>query len=63
MADTEWTLKEDIITNYEIVTSPHRAGGEGGWGDAWGFFAWGSHDDYEDFTKVEMGALTEWTKL
>lgn len=63
MAETTWMAVTDVSTTWTIVTSPHRAGGVGGWGDAFGFFPWGQHELYEDFTKVIPGALTTWTKL
>jgi len=63
MALTTWTSISDVVTSWTTVTSPHRASGIGGWGDAWGFFPWGQHELYEDFTKIMPGNLTTWTKL
>jgi hypothetical protein len=63
MDATTWTATSAVITEWDVTTSPHRAGGIGGWGDAWGMFPWGSHGGYEDFTTISLETGTTWTKL
>lgn len=59
MADTEWSKTSDASTTWTL-DSEHRAMG---WGDTWGYFPWGEHNLYSDFTEKVTDPTTTWTKL